>query len=90
MVVFDDSVSTFSNNRPAPMNVKTNIVIDFDIDNSSFDQDSYFFDEYSFLSNDNYHIDNFDGSINSESGRSLTVLIKKHTKCNNVVTEPYT
>ena len=73
----DDSMTNSSDNFFTSINVKTNIVVDFDLDNFSSNKDSYLFNNCNFLSNDNHHKDNLDGGSNSESGTSLIILVKK-------------
>lgn len=76
----DDSVPNSPGNRPAPINVETNAVVDSDSDDSSSNKESYLSNDCSSSSNDDHHEDNLDVGRNRESGISSTVPIKKHIR----------
>lgn len=63
-------------NSLALIHIKRNIVIDLNLNNYYLNK--IFFNNYTFLSNDYYHNNNFDDSSNSKSGISSIVPIKKY------------
>lgn len=73
----DNSVPNFFNNCPVSINIETNIEIDFNLDNSNSNKDSYFSNNHSFLFNHDYHKNNLNGGSNNKSNTSLTISIQK-------------
>lgn len=71
-------MSNFSNNHLALINVETNVVINFDFDNSSFNKNSYFSNDCGFSFNNNHHTINLNNNSNNKSNISSIISIKKY------------
>lgn len=76
-MAIDDNVTSSSNNHLILINIKTNVVVDFNLDNFSSDKDSYLSNNYCFLSNNNYHKNNLNSGNNNKFDTSLIVSRKK-------------
>lgn len=76
--MINNSMPNFLSNHLALIKIKTNAIVDFDLDNFSFNKKSYFFNNCNFLSNNNYYKDNLNNGSNSKFNINLTVLIKNY------------
>lgn len=77
IVIINNSISNSLDNHLALINIETNAVIDFNLNNSSSNKESYFFDNCIFSFNHDYHKDNLNIGSNDKFDISLIILIKK-------------
>lgn len=76
----NNSIPNFLCNCLVLIDIKTNIVVDFDSENFTSNKKIYLFNGYIFLFNNNYYKDNLSINSNHKSGINLIILIKKCTK----------
>lgn len=79
-MVVNNSIPNFLCNCLVLIDIKTNIVVDFDSENSTSNKKIYLSNDYIFLFNNNYYKDNLSINSNYKSAINLIILIKKRTQ----------